>query len=78
MSGGNAGNTGNLQSLGNSGLFDPAAKRRESAEIGGNWQNHPAETLFGKSLWVWPSHSRHGSPGEFPVVFHFHFSTTEG
>ena len=36
MSGGNAGNAGNLQFLGNSGLFDPAAKRRKSAEIGGN------------------------------------------
>jgi hypothetical protein len=36
MSGGNAGNAGNLQSLGNSGLLGPAAKRRKSAEIGGN------------------------------------------
>jgi hypothetical protein len=35
-SGGNTGNAGNLQSLGNSGLFDPAAKRRKPAEIGGN------------------------------------------
>jgi hypothetical protein len=36
MSGGNAGNAGNLQSFGNSGLFDPAANRRKLAEIGGN------------------------------------------
>jgi hypothetical protein len=36
MSGGNAGIAGNLQFLGNSGLLGPAAKRRKSAEIGGN------------------------------------------
>jgi hypothetical protein len=36
MSGGNAGNAGNLQSLGNRALFDDGAKRRKPAEIGGN------------------------------------------
>jgi hypothetical protein len=36
MRGGNAGNTGNLESLGNSALFDGGAKRRKPAETGGN------------------------------------------
>jgi hypothetical protein len=35
-SGGNAGNAGNLQSLGNGPLFDDGGKRRKPAEIGGN------------------------------------------
>jgi hypothetical protein len=35
-SGGKGGNAGNRQSLGISGLFDPAAKRRKPAETGGN------------------------------------------
>src|SRR5260370_8869528 len=36
MTGGKGGNGGNLQSFGNSGLFDDGATRRKPAETGGN------------------------------------------
>jgi hypothetical protein len=36
MSGGKGAKGGNLESLGNTGLADDAAKRRKPAEIGGN------------------------------------------
>ena len=44
-SGGKGGKGGNLQSLGNSGLFDDGATWRKPAETGGN---PPAETLLEK------------------------------
>jgi hypothetical protein len=38
MSGGKGAKGGNLESLGNTGLADDAAKRRKPAETGGNWR----------------------------------------
>jgi hypothetical protein len=37
-SGGKGGKGGNLQSFGNSSLFDDGAMRRKPAETGGNWR----------------------------------------
>jgi hypothetical protein len=53
MSGGNAGNAGNLQSLGNSGIWDRVEMRRKLAEIGGN---PLPKSLFGKLFAVSRSH----------------------
>src|SRR5260370_13606162 len=41
MSGGKGAKGGNLESLGNTGLADDAAKRRKPAETGGNWRALP-------------------------------------
>ena len=64
MSGGKGGKGGNLQSLGNSGLFDDGATWRKPAETGGNWRKPPAETLLDKLSGVLLSHPT-GAPHSF-------------
>ena len=62
-SGGKGGKGGNLQSLGNSGLFDDGATRRKPTETGGN----PCRNFAREAVRIFLSHLRAAFQGSIPT-----------